>query len=133
MSANETEVGREDFSAETEDFPPELGDGPDVVAETMKEIATLNIPSTQEFHALSPLNPGKKRKSSSKEASCPPKSRKKETATISKGKSNSSRPSCRSRLSAKSLQDSRSLNRHSPRLYPLLVQEHWIRQTLEKM
>ena len=114
MSANEAEVGREDFSAETEDFPSELGDGPDVVAETMEEIATLNIPSTQEFHALSPLNPGKKRKSSSKEASCPPKSRKKETATISKAKSNSSRPSCRSRLSAKLLQDSSIVKSSQP-------------------
>ena len=102
-------------SAETEDFPAELGDGPDVVAETIKEIATLNIPSTQEFYALSPLNPGKKRKSSSKDASCPPKSREKEVSTISKSKSNSSRPSCRSRLRIKSPENSSILKSSQPK------------------
>ena len=111
MSVNEAEVGREEFSAETEDFPADLGDGPNVVAETINEIATLNIPSTQEFYALSPLNPGKKRKSSSKDASCPPKSRKKETSTIStsKAKSNSNRRSCHSRLRVKLPEDSSNL------------------------
>ena len=102
-------------SAEKEDFPAELGDGPDVVAETIKEIATLNIPSTQEFYALSPLNPGKKRKSSSKDASCPPKSREKEASTISKSKSNSSRPSCRSRLRIKSPENSSILKSSQPK------------------
>ena len=38
--ANEPEIGREEFSAETEGFPAELGDGPDFAAETIKEIAT---------------------------------------------------------------------------------------------
>ena len=52
MSANEAEVGREEFSAETEEFPAELGDGPDFIAETIKEIATLNIPSTQKRFML---------------------------------------------------------------------------------
>ena len=83
--------------------------------ETIKEIATLNIPSTQEFYALSPLNPGKKRKSSSKDASCQPKSRKKETSTISKAKSNSSRPSCRSRPRVKSPEDSSILKPSQPK------------------
>ena len=37
MSANEAEVGREEFSAETEDLPAELGDGPDVIVEPIIE------------------------------------------------------------------------------------------------
>ena len=73
MSANEAEVGREEFLAETEDFLVKLEDGPDVVAETVKEIDTLNIPSTQELYALASLNPCKKRKFSSKDAFFPPK------------------------------------------------------------
>ena len=71
---------------------------------------TLSIPSTQEFLALLLLTPGKKRKSSSKNVSCPPKSRKKQTSTMStsKAKSNFSRPSCRSSQDVREFLDIKS-------------------------